>query len=195
MTLLDLLFIAVVFTSVGALAAVSVSALLGRARLALKLLAVYGICLALYLGVEVAVSLASPQRVLALGEDRCFDDWCIAVDDVTRNDLPARTEYTVTLRLSSRARRVPQRENGIVVYIADESGGRFDAVADPSATPFNVLLQPGEAVTTTRTFDVAGAAGQPVLVMGHAGSRRFPGLFIIGDDSSLLHKRMIVRLP
>ena len=25
---------------------------------------------------------ASPQRVLALGQNRCFDDWCIAVDDI-----------------------------------------------------------------------------------------------------------------
>ena len=83
MTIFDLLFIIVVLASVAALTAVVASALRGRLRQAVKLLAMYGVCLAFYLGVIVVVSLASPQRILALGESRCFYGWCVAVEDVT----------------------------------------------------------------------------------------------------------------
>ncbi len=195
MTIFDLLFIVVVLASVATLAAIVASALRGRLRQAVKLLAVYGVCLALYLSVVVVVSLVSPQRVLALGENRCFDDWCIAADDIARSGSPTRVEYTVTLRVSNQAQRVPQRENGVAVYMMDEKGRRFESAAGPSAAPFNVLLQPGQSVTTTRTFKVSGASGQLVLVVEHEGPSRFPGMFIIGDDSSLFHKSMIVRLP
>ena len=195
MTIFDLFFIVIVLASVATLAAVVASALRGRSRQAVKLSAILGVCLTLYLGVVVVVSLASPPRVLALGEDRCFDDWCIAIDDADRSEAPSRVEYTVTLRVSNRARRVSQRENGVVVYMMDERGRRFEAMADPSATPFNILLQPGQSITTPGTFDVSGASGQLSLVVAHEGITRFPGLFIIGDDSSMFHKPTIMRLP
>ena len=195
MTIFDFFFIVIVFASLAMLAVVILIALRGRLRQAVKLLAMIGVCLALYLGVIVVVSLASPPRVMALGEDRCFDDWCLAVDDIARSESPTRTGYTVTLRVSNRARRAPQRENGIVVAMLDEKGRRFEAAANLEDAPFNVLLQPGQSVTTTRIFDVSGSSGPLYLVVEHAGFSRFPGLFIIGDDSGLLHKPTIVRLP
>jgi hypothetical protein len=195
MTIFDLLFIVIVFASAAMLSVVIATVLRGRFRQAAKLLAMAGVCLALYLGVIVVVSLASPPRLMALGEDRCFDDWCIAVKELARSELPSMTAYTVTLRLSNRARRAAQRENGVVVTVLDEAGRRFEAAANPAAAPFNVLLQPGQSVTTTRTFDISGASGQLNLAVEHAGFSRFPGLFIIGDDSSLFHKPTIVRVP
>ena len=195
MTIFDLFFILIFLASLAVLAVVIVTALRGRGRQAVRRLAALGVCLALYLGVIALVSLASPPRVLALGEDRCFDDWCIAVEDSARSESPKGTELTVTLRLSNRARRAPQRENGVAVAVLDEKGRRFAAAALREEAPFNVLLQPGEAVTTTRTFDVSGASGQLNLALEHAGFSRFPGMFIIGDDSSLLHKPTIVHLP
>ncbi len=38
----------------------------------------------LYAMVLVTVSLASPQKVLPVGEPQCFDDWCITVEAVSR---------------------------------------------------------------------------------------------------------------
>jgi hypothetical protein len=195
MGLFDLLFLLLVLASLAALIAVIGRAVRGRFRTAALLYAGYFGGLALYLGIVVAVSVTSPQRVLALGEDLRSDDWCIAVDEATRSGSPARQICTVTLRLSSRARGVAQRENGVVVYLVDEKGRRFDAAADPCAVPFNVLLQPGQSVTTTRTFEVSGASGALAAVVGREGLNRLPGLFIIADDSSLLHKPTIVRLP
>jgi hypothetical protein len=195
MTIFDLLFIIVILASVAIVTAVAANVLRDRLRQAVKLLAVYGFCLAFYLGVVLIVSLASPQRVLGFGENRCFDDWCIAVDDIARSESSTRVVYTVTLRVSSRAQRVPQRENGVVVYLRDEKGRRFDSAADPSAAPFNVLLQPGQSVTTTRIFKVSDASSQLALVLGREGLSNLPGIFIIGDDSSLFHKPTIVRPP
>jgi len=195
MTIFDLFFILIFFASVAMLAVVVVTALRGRGRQAVTRLAALGVCLALYLGVIALVSLASPPRVLALGQDRCFDDWCVAVENAARAPSPTRTELTVTLRVSNRARRAPQRENGVAVAVLDEAGRRFEAAAQGEDAPFNILLQPGESVTTTRTFDVSGASGQLDLAVEHAGFSRFPGMFIIGDDSSLLHKPTIVHLP
>jgi hypothetical protein len=195
MTLFDLLFLTVVLASVLVLVAVVVLALSGRRRQAAWMLGGYGICLALYLGVVAAVSLASPQRVLARGEDRCYDDWCIAVIDATRVERPEVARYVVLLRVTNRARGVSQRENGMVAYVLDEQGRRFDPTPDPAQAPFDTLLEPGRSVATIRTFNVAGAVGLPVLVLEHGGASRFPGLVIIGDESSLLHKPMVVRLP
>ncbi|WP_423225720.1 hypothetical protein [Candidatus Amarolinea aalborgensis] len=195
MTIFDLLFIVIVVASLAMLAVVIATALRGRGRQAVRLLAALGVCLALYLGVIALVALASPPRVMALGQDRCFDDWCVAVEDIARVELLKGTELTVTLRVSNRARRAPQRENGVVVAVLDEEGQRFEAAAPREEAPFSVLLQPGEAVTVTRTFDVSGASGRLNLVVEHAGFSRFPGMFIIGDDSSLLHKPTIVHLP
>ena len=195
MTIFDLLFIVIVVASLALLAVVIAAALRGRGRQAVRLLAALGVCLALYLGVIALVALASPPRVMALGQDRCFDDWCVAVEDIARVELLKGTELTVTLRVSNRARRAPQRENGVVVAVLDEEGQRFEAAAPREEAPFSVLLQPGEAVTVTRTFDVSGASGRLNLVVEHAGFSRFPGMFIIGDDSSLLHKPTIVHLP
>ena len=195
MTISDLLFIGIFLATVLILCASAFIALRGRPGQAVRLLSMYGIGLVIYLGLVAVVSLTSPQRIMALGENRCFDDWCISVDDITRSDSPTGAIYSVTLRMSSRARRVSQRENGLAVYILDEKGRRFEATADPAAEPFNSLLQPGQSITTVRTFEVPATSSQSVLVVGHEGAFNFPGMVIIGDDSSLFHKPTIVRLP
>jgi hypothetical protein len=195
MTTFDLLFVLVVFATIATLIVVVVQVLRGRFRQVVKIIATYGVCLAVYLGILIGVSIATPQRVLALGENRCFDDWCIAVVDIEKSKLSTGMLYAVSLRVSSRARRVAQREQGVVVYMIDGEGRRYEPVADPSAASFNVLLQPGQSVTTIRSFEVSGASSQLALVVGRQGFNKFPGIFIIGDDSSLFHKPMIVRIP
>jgi hypothetical protein len=130
------------------------------------------------------VSLASPQRVLGLGENRCSEDWCIAVEDIARSTSPLGAEYVVRFRMSSRALRAPQRENGLVVYLVDEKGRRYGPAEDPAAVPFNVLLQPGQAVATIRRFSVCSGSRKLGVVVGREGSNSIPGRFIIGDDTS-----------
>src|SRR5262249_3187114 len=136
----------------------------------------------------------SPQRSVALGADRCSDDWCIAADSSHRNDDGVRTIYTVSLRVSSRARRIAQRERFVVAYLRDARGWRYDALPDPQAAPFDTLLQPGEAIRTVRRFVVPASATSVGLVIGREGGFNFPGCCIIGDENSVLHKRAVIRL-
>ena len=61
--------------------------------------------------------------------------------------------------MSSQARRVAQRNNnGLLVFLTDDRGMRYPRLPAPDAPAFNVLLQPGESVTTVRRFQ--GPAGR-----------------------------------
>lgn len=195
MTLSDLLFVALVLVSAGVLLIAGLSLARGQFRRALRLLGGFTLGLTLYLGLVVAVSLLSAPREVAFGENRCFDDWCIAVEDMSRTTSATGATYTATLRLSNRARRVPQRENGVVVLLQDASGRRFEATADPAATPFNVLLEPNQSLTTQRVFVASGPSAPLAIAIAHEGGARFPGVFILGDDSSIAHPPTLVRLP
>jgi len=195
MTLFDLLFIGIFLTTLVLLGLAALNLLRRRPAQAFRLLGVIACGLIVYLGVVMLVSLISPSRVLSLGEKRCFDDWCISVEDIARAEKPGGIIYTVNLQISNRAQRVSQRELGMTVYMLDEAGRHFEASADPAEIPFNSLLQPGQTLALTRSFEPGAVTGQPVLVVGHDASSWFPGMFIIGDDASLLHKPTIVRLP
>lgn len=195
MTPFDLLFVLVFLAAVALLGLAAVQAGRGRLAHAARLLVGLVVGLVLYLALVVAVSLMAPPRTVAAGENRCFDDWCMGVVAVTHTATETAVVYTVTLRLTNQARRVAQREQGVVVYLVDETGQSFAAAVDETAVPFNVLLQPSEVVTTTRTFRVPTPVGALRLAVAHDGGRRFPGLFIINDDSSLGHQPTWLSLP
>jgi hypothetical protein len=188
----DLLFIAVFLASAVTLLSAAVLALRGRGAYALVLLRRWCICAGAYLGLVVLSSVFWPRTVLEVGERRCFDDWCIAVENASRQEAQGGVSYRVTLRLSSTALRVTQRENNVVVYLADQSGRRYDPAPDPSAVAMNVQLAPQESATATRSFQVPADARELGLVIDHEGG--FPiGWFIVGDET-WFHKPTIVRL-
>jgi hypothetical protein len=191
MSIFDLLFIVLFLASVVTLLTAAVLALRGQRSRAVRTLRNFAICFAIYMAVVFAVALATPRRVYAVGEDRCFDDWCIAVEAADRAPAPEGILYTVALRLSSHAGRVSQREKGVRVYLTDDRGRRFDPIPDPAATPFDVLLAPGQAVRAKRAFLVPPDAHDVGLALSHEG----PGWLIIGDDGNPLHKHAVVRLP
>jgi hypothetical protein len=138
------------------------------------------------------VSLVLPRRILRAGEAQCFDDWCVSVAGAKRAATSEGLEYRVDLKLSSRARRVAQRENHLAVYLTDASGRRFDPVSQDSDVPFNVLLQPSESVLLTRRFILPPDAVDASAVITHEGG--FPiGWFIIGYDT-WFRKPPLVRL-
>ena len=191
MTIFDLLFLAIVFGTVVVWITAAVLAMRRRGRGVRRLLVGWVSFMAIYLMVVIAVSLMSPGRVLARGEPQCFDDWCIAINGIDQQQNGALTTCVVSLQPSSRAKRVSQRENGVSVVLVDNQGRTFEPRLDPSDTPFNALLYPGESVTVRRTFDVpANAKGLSLIVRHHGGL----GAFIIGDQASLFHKPTLMRL-
>jgi hypothetical protein len=193
MKLTDLLFIVLFLVAVGTLFTAGWFAVRGQFRRARGILLRLLAGAAAYMLVVVAVSLILPQRAVELGEPQCFDDWCVAVDGYKRLPEGDHAEYRVDLRLSSRARRVSQRENNLAVYLTDQQGRRYDPVADESQVPFNTLLGPQESVVASRSFVVPGDAGEVGAVVAHEGG--FPiGWFIIGYDT-WFRKPPLVKLP
>ncbi len=191
MTIFDLLFIVVFFATVITLAVAAVAAVRGRGRQAVAILRNWAIFAAVYFAILMIVSLATPQRVLSIGDDQCSDDWCIAVASAERTPGNAVVSYAVTLRVSSRARRVAQRERGVSVYLVDDRGRHYDPAPAPSEAPFDVMLQPGESVTTTRRFELPADARDVGLAFARGS---FPGFLIIGNEGNLFHKKTVVRL-
>jgi hypothetical protein len=180
--LFDLLFIVLFLAAVSSLMAAAWFALrrqFGRVRRILLRLLVGA---AAYMAVVIAVSLILPTRRVKAGDPQCFDDWCVSIAGFRRVPQGAHVAYSVDLRLSSRARRVSQRENNLAVYLTDDHGRRYDPVAGNPAAPFSVLLRPQESVVVSRSFLVPAEASEVGAVITHEGG--FPiGWFIIGYDT------------
>jgi hypothetical protein len=192
MNIFDLLFIAVFLATAGALLRAGYLAAVGRRAAALVLLRILGISAGAYLTIVILASVVWPRTVEQLGGRRCFDDWCITVENAERRSVDGRVAYLVTFRLFSTARRVSQRENSLAVYLIDDRGRRYNLIPKNSDVPFSIQLGPQESVTATRSFELPADAREPGLVITHEGG--FPiGWFIIGYET-WFHKPAIVRL-
>ena len=162
MSIFDLLFIVLFLASIVTLLVAAVMALRRRGRRALIILLRLGVCAGVYLGIVILVSLVSPRRVVNAGDDQCWDDWCVAVSNVQRTNADASIRYVVTLRISSRAGRRAQRGRGTYAYLMDDDRRCYDPIPDPTAIPFDVLLQSLEAVNVTRVFELPADVRDPV---------------------------------
>lgn len=195
MSIFDLLGILAVPATVVTLIVAAVAALRGRGRRALRILGVLGVCIAVYLATGLLVSLLKPQRVIAAGDPWCFDDWCLAVEHVSRTPGASDVTYGVDLRLFSRARRVSQRAKGAWIYLIDQQGHRYAPDADASAVPLDVLLGPGESVITSRVFQVPTGVWDLGLVTGHGGPYcGVMDILVIGASGCVFRKPTMVRI-
>jgi hypothetical protein len=153
----------------------------------------------------VGVALLSPQQVLAMHQLRCFDDWCASVEQVEQQPAIGTVRaqgvfYLVTIQVTSQARRVSQRALDAAVHLLDDQGVRYDpspqgqqALEDAglAGQPLNSRVEAGGSFSYTAVFDVPSDTYQLDLVITHGA---FPGLIIIGDPQSFLHKPTIVRI-
>ena len=193
MTPFDLLFVAAFLASIGTLVVAATFAVRRQGARALSILRLYALGAAAYLLTGVVVSFLKPQRVMDIGEPWCFDDWCLTVENVARTPSTSTMSYDVGLRISSRARRVSQRAKGAWVYLIDQHGRRYSP--DPSAVPLDVLLQPGESVTTSRVFHVPVGVRDLGLITGHGGPYCGPmNILIIGGATCLFRKPAMIRI-
>jgi hypothetical protein len=178
MSLFDLLFLVLALTTLISLVAAAALALARRTAQSLRILRRLAIGTVVYFAVVIAVSLFAPRRVLKLGDRQCFDDWCIAATSSSARG----SSYLVNLRISSRARRISQRELNLAVYLTDRDNRRYEPVPQPSDIPFSTLLEPGQSIDLTRLFVVPPSARDLSFVITHEGG--FPiGWFIIDYDT------------
>jgi len=153
----------------------------------------------------VGVALLSPQQVLSMHQIRCFDDWCVSVEQVEQQPTigtiqPQGVFYLVTVQVSSQARRINQRALDAAVHLVDDRGRRYNPspqgqqaleAAGQAGQPLNSMVEAGGFFTHTAVFDLPSETAQLGLVTTHGA---FPNVIIIGNDQSLLHKPTIVRL-
>jgi hypothetical protein len=170
---------------------------------------------AAYLGVLLAFSLASGERVLARGEEKHFCEidchLAYSVADVRRAktlgagaaQATARGEfYVVTLKtrfdettISPRRGDAPLYPNPrrVTIYDAEgrgyevsEEGRRARAYEGGTGMPLNTPLRPGESYTTELVFDLPPDAHAPILLLNESSPET---RLIIGHENSLLHKK------
>jgi hypothetical protein len=172
------------------------------------LLALVGL-LVVYAAVLVSVSLLSPQRVLAMHQNHCFDDWCLSVEQVVQQPVIRSASMLVrahgvfvlvTVRVSSQARAITQRARDAQVYVLDGQGQRYDLnpagqhaldASGQGGQPLHSELAPRGSFTRTVVFDVPNGSSHLALVVTHG---LFPDVLVIGSEQSFLHKPTITQL-
>lgn len=199
----ELLFVFCVLISLISLITAVVLKFRGRRAASIRLLKALGIGWAAYLSIVFVVSAATPQRIVPMYQDLCFDEMCFAVVNVqTVPHIEAVRAsgmfYIVTVRVSSHARGRPQRERGLRArlwsprheYQISAAGQSAWETAHAQTVALTTRLLPGQSVLSDQVFDVPKQAREVGLVLSNGFT---PGYFVIGE-CSLFHKPTIFRL-
>ena len=207
MTLLQavgtLLFLGVVAAVVGLLAYALAQLARRRPGRALRVLGGLAVLVLLYLLPVAAVSVATPRHERTGGAPVCFDDWCVAVRAARPAPAPGAhcptdgSVWLLSLEVSSRARRVTQREKAAAVYAEDRSGRRYPMCGRPLAQGGRVpalrdAVAPGDSFALTLPFALPVGVAPVGVVVRHPHT---PAAVILGDDEALFHQPTLLRLP
>ena len=192
-----LLLVLCVLASLVVLLLVAYRLIRGRRAGALALLSRWGVGVAVYLTISIAVSVARPVRMIEQGQNWCFDDWCIAIESVHRKPTASGQEtLTTDLRIYNAA-RLPEGAQGFWAYLRDQNGGRY--APTPGAWQQVVAARvPGHGFArTSMDFVVPAGARQLGFVTGHGGGTPcgfLPSLLEIGQGGCLFHKPNMIRV-
>lgn len=167
-----------------------------------------GLGLAGWIGVYTTalllVSFTTPQRVLAMGEEHCFDEMCFSVQNVVPSKtLGAGSQqltaggifYIVTVQLRNDAKRVAQKPSDPGIWIQDQQGRSYTQILGAGDALGQTLdanrlwdqkLQAGESQARTLAFDLPADTANPLLVIAEGGG---PTFLIIGDENSPFHTK------
>lgn len=128
----------------------------------------------MYAAALVTVSVATPPSSMAIGQWKCFDDWCASVTSLTRTG----DAVVVTLSVQNRGRREQAPDTPRAWFVHD---GRRDQLAVPGLAS----RVPGGAVQALPQIRLmAPRSESPMLVITEGG---FPSRLVIGDDNSPFH--------
>ena len=139
------------------------------------LIAAYGASL-------VGVSIFTPARELAIGEWKCFDDWCAAVTSATRSGDAIEIELSVQNR--GRRPQAPDTPRAWLMHGAER---------DELDVPELASRVPGGSTRKLPAIRIVlPAAERPQLLVTEGG---LPSLLVIGDDNSPFHPQPAWPLP
>jgi hypothetical protein len=148
-----------------------------------------------YLCVLIGVSLGQRQRVVAMGEPQCFGEMCFRVTRV--EEVPGflirdgRRLLRVSVQVGNKGRKA-QRDELIRAYVVDGQLRRWEMSPGVNGVELTARVTGGGSVMSEPLFKVAADASGLGLVLTHG--RWQPGLLVIGDSDSLLHRKTVVGL-
>jgi hypothetical protein len=123
----------------------------------------------LYVLAVAAVSMLTPQTIVNVGDSYCFDIWCLGIDKVSLQTRGRDTFSRIDVHIFSDANHVKVSPRGFQSqYLRDALGRRFPVLHDPSVTPFDSILYPGQSIKTALTFSIDPDARQLFLILDRA---------------------------
>jgi hypothetical protein len=177
-----------------------ISLLRGERTKAFKGLRWVAVVWVVYLAVLVGVSLKQPQRVVALGQDQCYDEMCFTVvgaDEIPR--LLGKNEamdggrlIRVKVRVHNTARDKTQSQGLIRAYLVDKQGQRWEESKGVSGNRLTAKVEAGGTMVSEPVFKVTEDATGLELVFTRGSWQ--PGALVIGDSDSWLHRKTVVAL-
>ena len=148
-----------------------------------------------YLCAVIGVSLGQQQRVVAIGEPQCFDDLCFRVIRV--EEVPGflirdgRRLLRVSVQVTNKGRKA-ESDRLIRAYLVDGQGRRWEMSHGVNGVELTARVAGGDSVVSEPVFKVAADASGLGLLLTHG--RWHPGVLVIGDSDSLLHRKTVVAL-
>jgi len=205
MSIFDLLLILLVLATAVASVVGVVLLFMRRWAVAGRFLAGVFVAWIVYLGAGALVAVRAPQHILALGEDRCFDEMCFAVMGWNRTPSTTTTSgaanarrsfYIVRIRISNRSLGRAQRERGRKGVLIDRSGQVYEvskegmrALTPVGAPPYPGLdaeVGPGQSLETMLVFDLPTDVDYPGFAL-ESNLAINPARIVIGDEENFLH--------
>jgi hypothetical protein len=205
MSIFDLLLVLIVLLTAGGMLTALGALLFRRRSLAARILAGIAVTWLVYLGIGTAVAVSTPQRIMRLGEDRCFDEMCFAVTGWNRtpSTTAGKLFYIVHVAVSNRSRSHAQREIGRKGVLVDQTGRLYEVSREgmlavnhakgPANPGLDAEVAPGKTLDTTLVFEVPGNVENPGFALG-SNLRLYPPRIVIGDEDHFLHWPTVVPL-
>ena len=188
MNVFELLFYFCLLASTVILSSIVTVAVRGRFRDAWMTFRVYAVFAILYMVVLLATKFTLPVGFVAINVPQFSGDWSITVEGIRRYPHDHEEYFEVDFSVANLGTRAYQ-EKGLIVYLSDENETRYDPGSDPSSPPFDVLLKPGQKVSTMRKFDVPPNLQRLNLFVVREGLHL--GWFVIGrapfDSRTAVH--------
>jgi hypothetical protein len=167
------LILAVLVVAVLLVAALAYAARRRWRRLGVTL-AVLAVVVASYAGTLVAVGVSAPTRDLAIGEWKCFDEWCVTLTSAT----PRGDAIEVVLAVQNRGRREQAPDSPHAWLLLD---GQRNELVVPE---LGARIAGGSTRQLPPLLVSAPTTQHPRLLITEGG---FPSVLTIGDDNSPFH--------
>lgn len=177
-----------------------------------------------YAATVVGASLASREKTLPVGQEKYFCEVdCHLAYSVTEMKIvktigegpvaatPSGAFYVVTIRTRFDEHTIsPQRGDAPLtpsprsVALEDAQGRRYAPSAKGQLAleaghrdgkALTMPLRPGQWYLTRLAFDLPADAGAPRLLLESPAQPKWMGWIAVGDEESLLHKRVYLQLP